>query len=58
MSEKKYKVRAECPFCACGTVSHLSPEALRSKFGDEKEIDIVCPLCAKKVKGKVEETED
>jgi hypothetical protein len=59
MSEKKYKVRAECPFCACGTVSQLSPETLRSKFiGDEKEIDIVCPLCAKKVKGKVEETEE
>ena len=59
MSGKKYKVRAECPFCACGTVSQLSAETLRSKFiGDEKEIDILCPLCAKKVKGKVEETEE
>ena len=38
MSKKKYKVRAECPQCACGTVSHLSPETLREKFiGDEKE---------------------
>jgi hypothetical protein len=37
MSEKKYKVKTECPQCACGTVSHLSPQALCEKFiGDEK----------------------
>ena len=56
MSEKKWKVRAECPHCSCGTVGHLSPEMLREKFiGDEKEIDITCPLCATEHKGEVEE---
>jgi len=56
---KKYRVRAECPQCACGTVSHLSPETLREKFiGDEKEIDILCPLCATKHKAKLEEVEE
>ena len=55
MSEKKYRVRAECPQCACGTISHLSSEMLREKFiGDEKEIDILCPLCGTKHKGAVE----
>jgi hypothetical protein len=60
MSKRKYRVRAECPHCACGTISHLSPEYLRETFiGDEKEIDVVCPLCATKTKGAVEEvTED
>jgi len=59
MSEKKYKVRAECPHCACGTISHLSPEVLRDKFiGDEKEIDILCPLCKTKLKARLEEDND
>jgi len=59
MSDKKYSVRAECPHCACGTISHLSPEALREKFiGDEKEIDVLCPLCGTKHKGKIEEDKE
>ena len=56
MSERKYKVKAECPACACGSVSHVGSEALRDKFiGDEKEIDVLCPLCGTKHKGEVEE---
>lgn len=59
MSEKKYRVRAECPNCACGSITHLSPEALREKFiGNEEEIDILCPLCGVKHRGKVEEYEE
>ena len=59
MSEKKYKVRAECPACACGSVSDVPPEAMREKFiGDEKEIDILCPLCGTKHKGHLETEED
>ncbi|MFC1489353.1 hypothetical protein ACFL6B_05860 [Thermodesulfobacteriota bacterium] len=59
MSERKYRVRAECPHCSCGTVSHLSPETLREKFiGDEKEIDVLCPLCATGHKGSLEKDED
>jgi hypothetical protein len=56
MSKRKYRVRAECPQCACGDVTFLGPETLREKFiGDEKEIDILCPLCGTKQKGKLEE---
>jgi Zn finger protein HypA/HybF involved in hydrogenase expression len=59
MSKKKYQVRAECPQCACGDVSFLGPEKLREKFiGDENEIDILCPLCGTKHKGKVVSEED
>jgi len=55
MSEKKYKVRAECPQCACGDVSFLGPETLREKFiGNEEEVEILCPHCGAKIKGKVE----
>jgi hypothetical protein len=55
MSKKKFTVRAECPACACGDISFLGPEKLREKFiGDEKEVDILCPMCGTKTKGKVE----
>lgn len=56
MSKKKYMVRAECPQCACGDVSFLGPEKLREKFiGNEEEIEILCPYCGTKIKGKIEE---
>jgi len=58
MSKRKYTVRAECPQCACGDVTFLGPEKLREKFiGDEKEIDILCPLCGTKHKGKLAKEE-
>ncbi len=56
MARKKFVVRAECPACACGDISFLGPEQLREKFiGDEKEIDILCPMCGTKTKGKLDE---
>ncbi len=60
MSKKKrFEVRAECPACACGDISFMAPEKLREKFiGDEKEIDILCPMCGTKHKGEVVEKED
>jgi len=59
MSQRKYLVRAECPQCACGSIAHISPEMMREKFiGDEKEIDVVCPMCATKTKGTLEEVAD
>ena len=59
MSKKKYLVKAECPACSCGDVSFLGPEKLREKFiGNEEEIDILCPHCGTKIKGKVETEDD
>lgn len=56
MSQKKYRVRAECPACSCGDVSFLGPEKLAEKFiGDEKEMEITCPACGHKHKAKVTE---
>jgi hypothetical protein len=56
MSKRKYTVRAECPACACGDISFLGPKAMRERFiGDEKEIDILCPMCGTKTKGKLAE---
>lgn len=55
MSKRKYTVKAECPACACGDISFIAPEKLREKFiGKEDEIEILCPHCGTKVKGKVE----
>ncbi|MCP4666037.1 MAG: hypothetical protein GY849_06695 [Deltaproteobacteria bacterium] len=59
MSKKKYNVKAECPQCSCGDVSFLGPERLREKFiGNEDEIEILCPHCGTKIKGKVHEHEE
>ncbi len=56
MDKIKYRVRAECPACACGDVSFLGPEKLREKFiGKEEEIEVLCPMCGHKHKAKVEE---
>jgi ssDNA-binding Zn-finger/Zn-ribbon topoisomerase 1 len=56
-SKKRFIVRSACPACAgCGTLPNISPEVLREKFiGDEKEIDILCPMCGTKHKATVEE---
>jgi Zn ribbon nucleic-acid-binding protein len=57
--KKKFVVHAECPACACGDISFLGPEKLREKFiGDEKEIDVTCPMCGTKTKGKGKMVED
>lgn len=59
MSEKKYHVRAECPSCSCGDVTFIGPDKLREKFiGKEEEIEILCPVCGTKHKGKVEVEEE
>ena len=59
MPKKRFVVRAECPACAsCGTIDNISPEIMREKFiGDEKEIDILCPMCGTKHKGELHEEE-
>ena len=45
MSKKKYRVRAECPSCACGDVSFLGPEKLQEKFiGDEVMAIFAAPV--------------
>ena len=57
MSKRKYKVRAECPACACGgRPPSWARKKLREKFiGDESEIEITCPMCGHKHKSQVEE---
>ena len=59
MSKRRFKVRAECPACACGSIDHMTPEELRERFiGDEKDIEITCPRCGTKHKAEVTETEE
>jgi len=60
MAEKKrYQVKGQCPQCACGDVSFLGPEKLKEKYiGPEQEMEILCPACGTKHKGKLVEVED
>ena len=57
---KRHKVRGECPQCACGDVTFIPSEVMKEKYiGPEEEIEIMCPSCGTKHKGKltVEEVE-
>jgi hypothetical protein len=60
MAEKKrYQVKGQCPQCACGDVSFLGPEKLKEKYiGPEQEMEILCPACGTKHKGKLVEVEE
>ncbi len=55
MTEKKrHLVRGECPHCACGDVSFLAPETMQEKYiGPKQEVEILCPSCGTKLKGKL-----
>jgi hypothetical protein len=60
MSKKRFVVRSECPACVgCGTITNISPEVMREKFiGDQKQIDVLCPMCGTKHKGTLHEEEE
>jgi hypothetical protein len=56
----RHVVRGECPQCACGDVSFIPSETIKEKYiGPEEEMEILCPSCGTKHKGKlvVEEVE-
>lgn len=56
----RHVVRGECPQCACGDVSFIPSETMKDKYiGPEEEMEILCPSCGTKHKGKlvVEEVE-
>jgi hypothetical protein len=51
---KRHKVTGQCPQCACGDVSFIPSEIMREKYtGPEEEMEILCPSCGTKHKGKV-----
>ncbi|MCU0589178.1 MAG: hypothetical protein MUF52_13615 [Syntrophobacteraceae bacterium] len=56
----RHVVRGQCPQCACGDVSFIPSETIKEKYiGPEEEMEIMCPTCGTKHKGKltVEEVE-
>jgi hypothetical protein len=59
VKKKRFRVRVECPECACGDVGELLPEDWRDKYKLEGEEgpEVTCPECGMRLKGKVEEVE-
>jgi hypothetical protein len=54
VKRKRHTVHGECPQCACGDVSFIAPEAMREKYiGSGEEVEILCPSCGTKHKGKL-----
>lgn len=57
----RHVVRGQCPQCACGDVSFVPSEEMRAKYaGPDTEIEVLCPSCGTKHKGRlhVEEVEE
>lgn len=51
---ERHKVRGQCPQCACGDVSFVPSEEMKAKYiGSPDEIEILCPSCGTKHKGKL-----
>jgi hypothetical protein len=52
--KKRHTVHGECPQCACGDVSFLAPETMKDKYiGSEQEVEILCPSCGTRHKGRL-----
>ena len=51
---KRHIVRGQCPQCACGDVTFVPPETMKEKYtGPEDEIEILCPSCGTRHRGKL-----
>ncbi len=47
-SEKRYRIEAACPQCGCSSVSHLTKEEIRKRFGDVPNVELECSACMHK----------
>jgi rRNA maturation protein Nop10 len=57
-STTKYTIRAKCPQCGYGDVTFVGPESFQERFlGDNKAIDMLCPICGTKHEGKLDQEE-
>jgi len=45
MEKKRYRVETACPQCGCSSVTHLSEEEIREKFGDVPNVEMECREC-------------
>jgi len=53
-AKKRHLVKGQCPQCACGDISFIPPETMVEKYaGPPEEIEILCPSCGTKHKGKL-----
>jgi hypothetical protein len=48
MAKKKYRIETACPQCGCSSVTHLSAEEIRERFGDVPNVQMECNACVLK----------
>ena len=48
MEKKKYRIETACPQCGCSSVTHLSAEEIRERFGDVPNVQMECNACVLK----------
>ncbi len=48
MEKKRYTIKTACPQCGCTSLTVLSPEEIKAKYGDVPNIELVCSACVLK----------
>jgi len=48
MEKKRYTIKTACPQCGCTSLTVLSPEEIREKYGDVPNVDMECGACVLK----------
>jgi len=48
MSKKRYTIKAACPQCGCSLAQILSPEEIKTRYGDVPNVELECGECMAK----------
>ncbi len=54
MARKRYTIKTACPKCGCSSVTHLSEEEIREKFGDVSNVEMECLECTLRYSTRME----
>jgi len=48
MEKKRYTIKTACPQCGCTSLTVLSPEEIKKKYGDVPNVEMECSACVHK----------
>jgi hypothetical protein len=45
MGKKRYTIKTACPQCGCSSLTILSPEEIKKRYGDIPNVEMECGEC-------------
>ena len=54
MKHRRYTIKTACPQCGCSSVTHLSAEEIKEKFGNVANVEMECQECMLKYTSDME----